>query len=63
MKKALAGLLCLCMGLGSVPALAKEGDEALQIGFDNNLEYESYRLTYFDEGIKGKSVWFNCGTS
>ncbi|MBQ8540321.1 MAG: S-layer homology domain-containing protein [Clostridia bacterium] len=63
MKKALAGLLCLCMGLGSVPALAKEGDEALQIGFDNNLEYESYRLTYFDEGIKGKSVWFNGGTS
>lgn len=63
MKKALAGLLCLCMGLGSVPCAAKESDEALNIGFDNTLEYESYRLTYFDEGIKGKSVWFNGGTS
>ncbi len=63
MKKALAGLLCLCMGLGSVPTMAKESEEALNIGFDSALGYENYRLTYFDEGIKGKSVWFNGGTS
>lgn len=63
MKKALAGLLCLCMGLGSVPTIAKESEEALNIGFDSALGYENYRLTYFNEGIKGKSVWFNGGTS
>ncbi|MBQ3110496.1 MAG: hypothetical protein IJC69_05090 [Clostridia bacterium] len=46
MKKALAGLLCLCMGLGSVPTMAKESEEALNIGFDSALGYENYRLTY-----------------
>lgn len=63
MKKALAGLLCLSMGFGTIPALAKESEKDLFINFDNELNYESYRLTYFDEGIKGKRVWFNGGTS
>ncbi|MBR5535460.1 MAG: hypothetical protein IKU60_02295, partial [Clostridia bacterium] len=63
MKKALAGFLCLCMGLGSIHALAKEEKEMISIDFDDELKYESYRLTYFDEGLKGKSVWFNGGSS
>ena len=63
MKKALTGLLCLCMGLGSIHALAKENDKMISINFDDELKYESYRLTYFDEGVKGKAVWFNGGTS
>ncbi len=63
MKKVLAGLLCLSMGLGAIPALAKESEKDLFINFDDELKYESYRLTYFDEGVKGKSVWFNGGTS
>ena len=63
MKKALAGLLCLSMGFGTIPTFAKEREKDLFINFDNELNYESYRLTYFDEGIKGKSVWFNGGTS
>ena len=63
MKKVLAGLLCLCMGIGSIPTFAKENEEMININFDSELNYESYKLTYFDEGIKGKSVWFNGGTS
>ncbi|MBQ8003215.1 MAG: hypothetical protein IJ297_07215, partial [Clostridia bacterium] len=63
MKKALASLLCLCMGLSCIPSIAKESEKALYINFDDELTYESYRLTYFDEGVKGKCVWFNGGTS
>ncbi len=63
MKKALAGLLCFCMSFGTVPTLAKETDEMISINFDSELSYESHKLTYFNEGIKGKSVWFNGGTS
>ncbi len=63
MKKALAGLLCLCMGFGTIPTFAEEKEEMININFDDELKYESYRLTYFDEGIKGQSVWFNGGTS
>ena len=63
MKKTIASLLCLCMGIGSMPAFAKESEEMISIDFDEKLQYESYRLTYFDEGVKGTCVWFNGGTS
>ncbi len=63
MKKVLAGLLCLCMGLAYIPAAAEESEKELFINFDEENVYESYKLTYFNEGIKGKSVWFNGGTS
>lgn len=63
MKKVLAGLLCLCMGFGAIYALAEEQEEMININFDDEIGLESYRLTYFDEGIKGKCVWFNGGTS
>lgn len=62
MKKVFAGLLCACV-VGSVSAAAQGDEKTINIGFDENIKYESCNLTYFDDGIHGKSVWFNGGTS
>ncbi len=64
MKKILIGLLSASMILGTVPAIAKEGEESLKIDFDEkSFDYTEVNLTPFDNGVDGKCTWFNGGTS
>ncbi len=48
--------------LGSVNVMAAEEGKIL-INFDYYDEYKRINLTYFNDGVDGKCVWFNGGTS
>ncbi len=63
MKKVLAIMLILCMAISLLPVMAEESNEVFRITFDEKIAYSEEKLTYFDDGVYGKCVWFNGGTS